>query len=81
MNLPTNFLDHHNGADVQTVQLFGHGVGTQATPVEHPGTSATGTSQSGPDPGAEYPDLRVTHAYVGGRGDVSPSLDVTYQGR
>jgi hypothetical protein len=32
------------------------------------------------DPGAPYPDLRVTHRYTR-VGDVGPSVDTTYAGR
>ena len=53
----------------------------EATPVTYTWHFGDGTEESGSDPGAAYPDLRVTHVYDEAGVTVSPSVDVTYHGR
>jgi hypothetical protein len=81
VNFETNFLTTTTEPTSQTVQLLGHGVEIEATPVNYLWHFGDGTSQEGSDPGAEYPDLRITHVYEKAGVTVSPSVDVTYQGR
>ena len=81
VNLETNFLTTTTEPTTQSIQLLGHGVEIEATPVNYLWHFGDGASQEGSDPGAEYPDLRITHVYVKAGVTVSPSVDVTYQGR
>ena len=81
VNLETNFLTTTTGATTQTVTLLGHQVEIEATPADYAWHFGDGASQSGADPGAAYPDLRITHVYEEAGVTVSPSVDVTYQGR
>ena len=64
-----------------TLTILGQAVDVVATPVSYRWHFGDGASQEGSDPGAEYPDLRITHVYAKAGVTVSPSVDVTYQGR
>ena len=64
VNLETNFLTTTTEPTTQSIQLLGHGVEIEATPVSYLWHFGDGASQEGSDPGAEYPDLRITHVYV-----------------
>ncbi len=81
INLPTNFHTTNTSPTSQTITLLGQQVEIEASPVEYLWRFGDGTEQSGPDPGAAYPDLRVTHTYTQAGVTVSPSVDVTYEGR
>jgi hypothetical protein len=81
INLPTNFFTTTTESTSQTVSLLGQTVEIEATPVNYTWHFGDGVSQEGADPGAEYPDLRITHIYVEADVTVSPGVDVTYQGR
>jgi hypothetical protein len=81
VNFETNFMTTTTQPTSQSIQLLGHGVEIEATPVSYTWHFGDGMSQSGADPGAEYPDMRITHVYVTAGVTVSPSVDVTYQGR
>ena len=81
VNFETNFLTTTTEPTSQSIQLLGHGVEIEATPVNYLWHFGDGASQEGSDPGAEYPDLRITHVYEKAGVTVSPSVDVTYQGR
>ena len=81
VNLETNFLTTTTEPTTQSVQLLGHAVEIEATPVSYLWHFGDGSTQEGSDPGAEYPDLRITHVYAEAGVTVSPSVDVTYQGR
>jgi hypothetical protein len=55
----------------------------EATPTQyvwHFGSGSDDGDRATTDPGAAYPDLRVTYRYLH-VGDVSPSVDTTYSGR
>ncbi|MBF4762484.1 hypothetical protein ISU07_05055 [Nocardioides islandensis] len=81
VNLKTNFLTTTTEPTTKTVSLLGHSVDIEATPVGYTWHFGDGTEQSGTDPGAEYPDLRITHVYDKAGVTVAPSVDVTYHGR
>ena len=66
----------------QTVTLIGQPVTIEATPTQyrwHFGSGDDGDLTT-TDPGAAYPDLRVTYRYLR-VGTVQPSVDTTYAGR
>jgi len=81
VNLKTNFYTTTTGPTSKTITLLGQQVEIEATPAEYTWHFGDGESHSGSEPGAAYPDLRVTHAYLEAGVTVSPSVDVTYQGR
>jgi hypothetical protein len=81
VNLETNFLTTTTKPTTQSIRLLGHGVDIEATPVDYLWHFGDGSTQEGSDPGAEYPDLRITHVYAEAGVTVNPSVDVTYQGR
>jgi hypothetical protein len=81
VNFDTNFYTTNTHPTTQTVTLLGQRVTVEATPTQytwHFGGSEPDLSTS--DPGAAYPDLRVTHRYLR-VGAVQPSVDTTYSGR
>jgi hypothetical protein len=85
VNFDTNFYTTNTHPTTQTVTLIGRSVTIEATPTQytwHFGGSDGGTDGdlSTTDPGAAYPDLRVTHRYTR-VGAVTPSVDTTYAGR
>jgi hypothetical protein len=85
VNLDTNFYTTNTAPTTQTVTLLGRPVTIEATPTQytwHFGGVGEGTAGdlSTTDPGAAYPDLRVTHRYTR-TGAVQPSVDTTYAGR
>ncbi len=61
--------------------MLGRQVEIEANPVDYTWHFGDGAIQAGADPGAAYPDLRVTHVYLKAGVTVSPSVDVTYEGR
>ena len=82
VNFDTNFYTTNATPTTQTVTLIGQPVTIEATPSQyrwHFGSGAEGDLTT-TDPGAAYPDLRVTHRYLH-VGAVQPSLDTTYTGR
>jgi hypothetical protein len=83
VNFDTNFYTTNTHPTTQTVTLIGQQVTIEATPTEytwHFGSGATDADLATSDPGAAYPDLRVTYRYTR-VGDVNPSVDTTYSGR
>lgn len=62
------------------VTLLGQRVTIEATPRQFHWDFGDGTRQTTTDPGAPYPDLRVTHDYLA-KGTYRPSLGTTYGGR
>ena len=81
VNFDTNFYTTNTPPTTRTVTLIGQPVTIEATPTQYRWHFGDGTGDlTTTDPGAAYPDLRVTHRYlrVGG---VAPSLDTTYVGR
>jgi hypothetical protein len=80
VNFDTNFYTANTHPTTRTVTLLGQPVTIEATPTSyswHFGDDGTLTTS---DPGAPYPDLRVTHRYRR-VGSVTPSVDTTYAGR
>jgi hypothetical protein len=87
VNFDTNFYTTNTDPTAQTVTLLGSPITIEATPVTYVwhfgGTAGIGTRAADlttTDPGAPYPDLRVTHRYLR-TGAVRPSLDTVYAGR
>lgn len=86
VNFDTNFFTTNTRPTTQTVTLIGQSVTIEATPTQytwHFGADASDASDadlSTSDPGAPYPDLRVTYRYPR-VGEVHPSVDTTYAGR
>src|SRR5262245_18587774 len=81
VNFDTNFYTTNTDPTTQTVTLIGQPVTIEATPTQytwHFGGDDGDLSTT--DPGAPYPDLRVTHRYTR-VGSVQPSVDTTYSGR
>jgi len=83
VNFDTNFYTTNTRPTTQTVTLIGQQVTIEATPTEYTWHFGSGTADGDlttSDPGAAYPDLRVTYRYTR-VGEVSPSVDTTYSGR
>jgi hypothetical protein len=83
VNFDTNFYTTNTSPSTRSVRLIGQRVTIEATPVEylwHFGSGAEDADRATSDPGAAYPDLRVTYRYLQ-VGTVNPSLDTTYAGR
>jgi hypothetical protein len=80
VNFPTNFLTTTTEPTAQTVALLGHDIEIRATPVGYTWHFGDGEDHEGSDPGAAYPDLRITHVYPHAGVTVTPSVDVTYRG-
>jgi hypothetical protein len=81
VNFDTNFYTTNTQPTTRTVTLIGQRVTIEATPTQytwHFGGTDGETSTT--DPGAAYPDLRITHRYTR-VGTVQPSVDTTYAGR
>ncbi len=80
VNFDTNFYTTSTAPISRTVTLLGRRVTLEATPSSFRWTFGDGESLTTKDPGAPYPDLRVTHNYL--RKDTyRPSLATTYTGR
>ena len=83
VNFDTNFYTTNTHPTTRTVTLVGQPVTIEATPTAYtwhfdaPDADAGRTTA---DPGAAYPDLRVTYRYLR-VGAVHPSVDTTYSGR
>jgi hypothetical protein len=80
VNFPTNFMTTTTTPTSQTVTLLGVDVEIEATPVAFTWHFGDGETHEGSDPGAAYPDLRITHVYRHAGVTVEPSVDVTYRG-
>ena len=80
VNLDTNFFTTLTDASTQTVTLVGITVEIEATPQEYHWHFGDGADQSTTSPGAAYPHLEITHAYLR-KGEVGASVDVVYGGR
>jgi hypothetical protein len=81
VNFDTNFYTTNTRPTTQTVTLIGQPVTIEATPTQytwHFGGDAGDLTTN--DPGAAYPDLRITYRYTR-IGAVQPSVDTTYAGR
>jgi hypothetical protein len=82
VNFDTNVYTTNTQPTTRTVTLIGQRVTIEATPTQYTwhfdsdGADDLATT----DPGAPYPDLRVTHRYTR-IGEVHPSVDTTYAGR
>jgi len=83
VNFDTNFFTTNTHPTTQTVTLIGQSVTIEATPTQYTWHFGSGDSDGDlttTDPGAAYPDLRITYRYLH-VGDVQPSVDTTYAGR
>jgi hypothetical protein len=83
VNFDTNFFTTNTQPTTQTVTLIGQQVTIEATPTQytwHFDSAASEGDLSTSDPGAAYPDLRITYDYTR-VGHVRPSVDTTYAGR
>jgi hypothetical protein len=81
VNFDTNFYTTNTGPTTRTVTLIGQRVTIEATPTQYTWHFGDGDGDlTTTDPGAPYPDLRVTHRYLR-VGAVEPSVDTTYSGR
>jgi hypothetical protein len=81
VNLETNFYTTTTEPQIQRVTIFGHTIDIEATPSSYTWHFGDGESSTGPQPGAAYPHLEITHAYREAHTTVRPSLDLTYHGR
>jgi hypothetical protein len=81
VNFDTNFFTTNTAPTTQVVTLLGQRVTIEATPTSYTWHFGAGDGdRSTSDPGAAYPDLRVTYRYPR-VGTVQPSVDTTYAGR
>lgn len=80
VNFDTNFYTTSTEPISRTVTLLGRRVTLEATPSTFLWTFGDGESLTTSDPGAPYPQLRVTHNYLR-KGTYRPSLATTYTGR
>jgi hypothetical protein len=76
VNFATNFYTE-TGPFTRSVTLLGQRVELEITPASYTWNFGDGGSTSTSSPGAAYPDLEVTHAYLR-KGRVAPSVDTTY---
>jgi hypothetical protein len=80
VNFDTNFYTTNTHPTTRTVTLIGQRVTVEATPTSYTWHFGEDEDQTTADPGAPYPDLRITHRYTH-VGSVGPSVDTTYSGR
>jgi hypothetical protein len=81
VNFDTNFYTTNTHPTTRTVTLVGQRVTIEASPTAYTWHfGAAGADRTTTDPGAAYPDLRVTYRYLR-VGTVHPSVDTTYSGR
>jgi len=80
VNFATNFYTTTTQPATQTVSLLDVSVTIEATPATYTWTFGDGNQTTSHQPGAPYPHLTITHAYLR-KGTVNPALDVTYAGR
>jgi hypothetical protein len=76
VNFDTNFFTTTQPFDT-TLALLGQRVDLHITPAQFTWQFGDGESSSTNEPGAPYPALDVTHAYLT-KGHVAPSVDTTY---
>jgi hypothetical protein len=82
VNFETNFFTDNTEPTTRRVTLLGRTVTIEATPASYTWRfdDREGSTRTGREPGAAYPDLQVTHAYTSA-GQASPRVDTTYTGR
>ncbi|WGX94586.1 PKD domain-containing protein [Nocardioides sp. L-11A] len=80
VNFRTNFYTTSTDPISTTVALLGQQVTLEATPATFVWHFGDGRSRSTTEPGAAYPELRITHNYLR-KGEYLPSLSTTYTGR
>ncbi len=76
VNFPTNFFTEAEPFE-RTVRLLGQRVDLRIRPSSFGWDFGDGVRTTTAEPGAAYPDLEVTHAYLS-RGQVGASVDTTY---
>ncbi|MBU2698448.1 hypothetical protein CCO04_25495 [Pimelobacter sp. 30-1] len=79
VNLDTNFYTPDPRPLTHTVTLLGHQVTIRATPATFTWHYGDQTTRTTTDPGAPYPQLRITHRYER-KGRYHPSLATTFTG-
>ncbi|WP_418058623.1 hypothetical protein [Pimelobacter simplex] len=79
VNLDTNFYTPDPRPLTRTVTLLGHQVTIRATPATFTWNYGDKTTRTTTDPGAPYPQLRITHRYER-KGRYHPSLATTFTG-
>lgn len=79
VNLDTNFYTPDPHPLTRTVTLLGHQVTIRATPATFTWHYGDQTTRTTTDPGAPYPQLRITHRYER-KGRYHPSLATTFTG-
>ena len=77
VNFATNFYTDNGPFDVPAFQLLGHTIELRVRPVTFAWHYGDGAIDETSDPGAAYPELRITHTYLQ-KGSVAPSVDTTY---
>ena len=78
VNFATNFYTDNGPFDVTPpLQLLGHTVELRVRPVTFAWHYGDGAIDETSEPGAAYPELRITHTYLQ-KGSVTPSVDTTY---
>jgi hypothetical protein len=82
VNFDTNFFTDNTEPTTRQVTLLGRSVTIEATPASYTWRfdDGEGSTRTGREPGAAYPDLEVTHAYTTA-GQANPRVDTTYTGR
>jgi len=80
VNLETNFYTDDTAAITKSVRLLGQRVTIEATPSSFTFHFGDDLKMDTTDPGAPYPDLRVTHNYLR-KATYRPWLSTTYSGR
>jgi len=80
VNFDTNVFTTNTRPTTRVVTLLGQRVTIEATPTQYVWHFGDTEQLTTSDPGAPYPDLRITHRYLR-VGNVRPSVDTTYAGR
>ena len=80
VNFETNFYTDDTAAITKTVRLLGQRVTIEATPSSFTFHFGDDLKMDTTDPGAPYPNLRVTHNYLR-KATYRPWLSTTYSGR
>jgi hypothetical protein len=80
VNFDTNFYTTTTAPATQSTPLLDVTVTIEATPTTYTWSFGDGSSRASHDPGAAYPDLRITHRYLR-KGLIQAQVDVTYTGR
>lgn len=80
VNFATNFYTTSTAPVTRTVHLVRGSATVEVTPQSYTWRFGDGSVETTTDPGAAYPELRITHKYLR-KGQAAPQVDVTYGGR